>query len=121
MRTIVRPHAPIIAFSFGVFAVLVVQEGNYLVQHRLGYRQAGAEHRAGELEGEVGADPFIDDEILQAPRNADAGGIVKLDPFIDPLVDRILQDGIKVGLGKPLAGFEVALIEQLIARCCHPN
>src|SRR6516162_7559211 len=57
MGAVVGPDTPIVVgVALGVFAVLVVQEGDDFVQHRLGYRKAGAEHGPGELEGEIGTD-----------------------------------------------------------------
>jgi hypothetical protein len=99
MRAVVRPDTPVVVgFSLGVFAVLVIQEGNDFLQHRLGHRKARAEHRPGELEGEVRADAFVGNEILEAGSRTSIWIVVKLDPFVDSFVDRISDSGFEMRL-----------------------
>src|SRR5690349_17273032 len=110
MGTVVGPDTPIVVgCSLGVFAVLVVQEGDDLVQHWLGHRKARAKHRPGELEGEVGADTLVRNEIFEARARPGARGIMKIDAFVDALGYRLAHSGFETGLSKALAGFEVAV------------
>src|SRR5271169_1297003 len=121
MGTVVGPDTPIVGgFSLGVFAVLVVQEGDDLFQHRLGHRKARAKHRPGELEGEVCADTLVHNEILEARSRPGARVVVKIDALVDTLGDRVAHGGVETGLSEALAGFEVALIEEFVAWNRHP-
>src|SRR5258708_21465100 len=100
MSAVVGPDAPIVVgFSFGVFAVFVVEESDDLVQHRLGHWKARAKDGAGELQREVGTDGLIDYKIFEARSRSSARIVVELDSFIDTLADRIPYGGIEMGLG----------------------
>src|ERR1700751_3648700 len=112
MRTVVRPDAPIIVgFSLRVFAVLIVQEGDNLVQHGLGHRKPCAEFGPSELKGEVGADALVHNEILETRSRPRARVIMKLDAFVDALVNCFPRGRFEMGLSETLADFEVSLVE----------
>src|SRR5438477_239527 len=99
MRAVVGPDAPIVVgFSFGVFAVFVVEESDDLAQHRLGHWKTRAKDGAGELR-EVGTDGLIGNKIFEARSRSSARIVVKLDSFINTHVDRVPYGGIEMGLG----------------------
>src|SRR5271166_6934443 len=121
MGAVVSPDAPIIVgVSLGVFAVLVVQERDDLLQHWLGHRKARAKDRARELKREVRADALGCDEVFDARSCTHTRGVVKLDAFVDALVDGIMHCGFEMSLCQRLAILEVALIEKLVARDRNP-
>src|SRR5262245_4467491 len=100
MRAVVGPDAPIVVgFTFGVFAVFVVEEGDDLAQHRLGHWKARAKDGASELQREIGADGLIGNESFGARSRSSPRIVAKLNSFIDSLVDRIPDGGIEMGLG----------------------
>src|ERR1700746_117436 len=100
MRAVVGPDAPIVVrCPFGVFAVFVVEESDDLMQHRLGHWKARAKDGAGELQREVGTDGLIGNKIFEARSRSRARIVVKLDSFIDALIDGIPYGGIEMGLG----------------------
>src|SRR5262245_2126737 len=121
MDTIVCPHAPIvIGLSLRVLAVFVVQEGDDLVQHRLGYRKPRAKRRACKVECEVGTNSVLRNEIFEAPSVARIRIVVKIHPFVDLLVDSTTDRSCKLLLGQCLAGFDLALEEKLVAGDSDP-
>src|SRR5215831_4810577 len=71
MDAIVCPDAPIVVgFSLGVLTVLIVQEGDHLVQHRFSNRKARAKGRACKVESEVSTDSVFRNKIFEAPSGA---------------------------------------------------
>src|SRR5271157_5928930 len=104
MGAVVRPDTPVVVgFALDVFAVFVVQEGDYLFQHWLGHGKARAKDRARKLERLVGADALGRNEVFEARSCSHTRGVVKLDALIDALVDDIMQCGFETGLGQGLA------------------
>src|SRR6516225_5650405 len=121
MRAVVRPDVPIVVgLAFEVLPILVVQKGNYLVQHGCGNRHPGAKHRPRKLQGKISADAFGRNKILEIWVSPDTGGSVKFDPLVDALGDGIAHRGVEFDLGQRLAGFEIALIEEVVVRGRHP-
>jgi len=83
MGAVVGPDAPIVvSLSLGILAVLVVQEGDHLLQHRLSDRKARAKNRSREAECEVRADSFVCHEVLETPARACGRIVVKLDTLV---------------------------------------
>src|SRR5262249_17048150 len=100
MDAIVCPDAPIVVgFSLGVLTVLIVQEGDHLVQHRFSNRKARAKGRACKVESEVSTDSVFRNKILEAPSGARIRIIVKIHPFIDLFINRIAHGSRKLLLG----------------------
>src|SRR5215469_6539757 len=121
MGAVVGPNAPIVVgLAFGIFAVLVVQKRDDLVQHRPGNGKARAEHRPGKLQCEVGAYALIYDKILEASAGVRGRVVVKLDALVDAFLDCVAHSPREMGLGQTLAKFEIALIEKLVPRNRHP-
>src|SRR5271163_2010031 len=121
MDAIVRPHTPIVVgIPLGVLAVLVVEENDHLFKHFLCDRKARTKSRARELESEVGADTMIGNEILKVRPGSRGRVFVKLDPFVDVLVNRITHCGFEMSLSQTLAHLEIALIEKFVAWNCYP-
>src|SRR3954451_2499801 len=121
MGTVVGPNTPIVVgFSLGVFPVLVVQEGDDLVEHWLCHGKAHAKHRPGELEGEVGTNTLVHNEILEARSRLGAPVVMKIDAFVDTLRDRVAYGGFETSLSEALADLEVAVVEELVAWDRHP-
>src|SRR6185503_13680456 len=99
MSAVVGPDIPIVVgLSLGVLAVLVVQKSDDLVQHWLGNGNARAKHRSRKLQGKVGADALLRNEILDACSSADAGRGVKLHSLVNALADRVMHCGLEMGL-----------------------
>src|SRR6516165_8111395 len=114
MDAIVCPDPPIVVgFSLGVLTVLIVQEGDHLVQHRFSNRKARAKGRACKVESEVGTDSVFRNKILEAPSGARIRIIVKTHPFIDLFINRIAHGSRKLLLGQQLTGSDVALEKSL--------
>src|SRR6516225_7048949 len=121
MDTIVCPDAPIVVgFSLGVLTVLIVQEGDHLVQHRFSNRKARAKGRACKVESEVGTDSVFRNKILEAPSGARIRIIVKTHPFIDLFINRIAHGSRKLLLGQQLTGSDVALEKKLVTWNSNP-
>jgi hypothetical protein len=110
--TIVGPGTPVVVgFALGVFAILVVQEGDDRVQHRCGNRQPRAKERSGELQRQIGADTCPLQKVPKIGIRYGACEVVKDDPLIDAFGNCTLFDRVELGAGQPLARCEVALKE----------
>src|SRR6516164_10481045 len=121
MRAIVGPDIPVvIGLSFEVLPVLVVQKGNYFIQHGLGDRGACAELRPCKLEGKIGANAFACNKIREVWVRPDTGGGMKFDTLVDALADHVTHGSLKTRLGQRLAVFQIALVKEVVAWGCHP-
>src|SRR5215469_677929 len=100
MSAVVCPDIPIVVrFSLGVLSILVVQESNYFVQHRLGNGNARAKHGSRELQGKISADTLVRYEILETQFGDGARGSVKFHTLVDALADHVTHRGREMGLG----------------------
>src|SRR5271157_1695515 len=118
---VVGPGAPVVVgFALGIFAVLVVQEGDNRVQHLRGYGQSRAKDRSSELQGQIGADTCCLQKVAKIGVRRGTWEAVKGDARVDPLGDRLPLDRIEFGAGQPLARCQVALKEEVVTRYRHP-
>src|SRR5271165_3977093 len=118
---VVGPRTPVvIGFALGIFAVLVVQEGDDRVQHRRGYGQSRAKDRSSELQRQIGADTCSLQKVSQIGVRCSAWEALKGDARVNPFGDRLPLDRFEFGAGQPLARCQVALKEAFVTRYCHP-
>jgi hypothetical protein len=104
MGAVVGPHAPIVvSVTLGVFAILIVQEGNNFAQHWRGNRKARAEYRSRKLQREIGANTLIRNKIFEPCIGRDAGGSVELHALVDAFADHLAHCRVEMGLRQRLA------------------
>src|SRR6516162_9164171 len=100
MSAVVSPDIPIIIrFSFEVLPILVVQKGDYFIQHRLGNRNPRAKHRPRELQRKIGANALLCYKVFEIWVSPYTGGSVKPDTLVDALADHVTHGGLEMRLG----------------------